>query len=66
MTTHVTENAGVVQHKVATITSQVAVIVTEIKHKDIFPRLHPIWKFSKKEAEFFAQRLAECVDDNLM
>ncbi|KAJ7709148.1 hypothetical protein B0H16DRAFT_1703912 [Mycena metata] len=67
MATCVTQNAGLVQEKVDTITSQVAVIVTGIKHKDIFPRLNRgAWKFSDKEAKFFAMQLAKCVDDNLI
>ena len=65
--TCVTQNARVLQEKIDTITSQVAVIVMEIKNKDIFPWLNRgPWKFSKKEAEAFATVLAKCVDDNLM
>jgi hypothetical protein len=63
----VTMNAGVLEEKVNTITSQVAVIVKDIKHRDISSRLNRgTWKFSEKEAEVFAKRLAKCVDDNLM
>ncbi|KAJ7764890.1 hypothetical protein B0H16DRAFT_1454688 [Mycena metata] len=67
MATCVAQNAGVVQEKVDTISSQVAVIIAGIKHKDIFPRLNRgAWKFSDKEAKSFATQLAKCVDENLM
>ncbi|KAJ6597757.1 hypothetical protein DFH09DRAFT_84188 [Mycena vulgaris] len=62
------QHVNAVQEKAGTITPQVAVIVREIKHKNILSLLNisGAWKFSQKEAEVFAKQLAKCVDDNLM
>ncbi|KAJ7902632.1 hypothetical protein B0H14DRAFT_2666885 [Mycena olivaceomarginata] len=57
-------------HKKAnTITAQVAVIVGEMKHRNIIPQLnllHLPWKFRDREATILATELSQSIVANLM
>jgi len=57
-----------VQDKVRTISAQVEGIVREIKDRNIITKLKLAskWKFSREEADMFAGKLNNCVEDNLM
>jgi hypothetical protein len=58
----------IVQDKVCTIGAEVAMIVGEIEDRKILTKWNIVgkWKFSRKEAETFAGKLHNCVQDNLM
>jgi hypothetical protein len=58
----------IVQDKVRTIGAEVAMIVGEIEDRNILTKWKIVgkWKFSSKEAETFAGKLHNCVQDNLM
>ncbi|KAJ7118190.1 hypothetical protein C8R44DRAFT_923383 [Mycena epipterygia] len=60
-------HAGPVQEKFLLIHSQIAVIVEEIeKSRKILtqPKHAGAWRFSLQQAEVFAKRLAQCVEEN--
>ena len=61
-------HGDLVQTKVHTVSTQVEVIVTDIKNRNIIRKLEliNIWKFSSEEAIIFAEKLNKCVEDNLM
>ncbi|KAJ6530096.1 hypothetical protein B0H19DRAFT_1273766 [Mycena capillaripes] len=63
------DNQVCLQEKANTITAQVAVIVGEMKHRNIIPPLnllHLPWKFSEMEAKIFATELSQSIEANLM
>ncbi|KAJ7709406.1 hypothetical protein B0H16DRAFT_648483 [Mycena metata] len=69
MASFVKDNKEPLHEKVNAITAPMAAIVGEMKHRNIIPRLnlpHLPWKFSDKEATFFATKLSESIEANLM
>ncbi|KAJ7511968.1 hypothetical protein B0H11DRAFT_1953721 [Mycena galericulata] len=62
------DHGGPVRDLVPKISLQMAGIVDEMKDKGIVSRLNIglAWRFSNKEAELFAEKLAQCIEAHVI